>query len=310
MLFMHNRSQLMGKFIIMLQLFLIALKLDDAVEAEWRQVLFGFILGHIIGMIAVASIVILFCINTLYFRESSKSIKHIGLGFICLHALCLALNCAVPVSEVIEPSTGVPHEVVCIVTCLVNCFNIFYNKQHMVEISIFLCKVEPVKSFNQIISLAILDADTYRNLVFIKKSDNWYVKANLEALDGPPSTKEINTAEATEEGEKCLICLEANACVVWEPCGHLTVCKVCCETMFEKKNSNCLLCKNTPDVIYFVEEPKEDIIEDDGNFSDAIQDFGNFSSCQPKQAPATFDRNGALSREVLYITSAYSIRIC
>lgn len=34
------------------------------------------------------------------------------------------------------------------------------------------------------------------------------------------------------------------------PCGHLTVCKGCAESLFNTKIVNCVLCKKKPEEIY------------------------------------------------------------
>ena len=96
--FMYNRSQLMGKFLIMLQILLINMKIDGEITTEWQQILFGFLLGQVIGIIAFFSMFVFLIINTYYFHESVSSIKHIGLGFIALHSLSMTLTCWAPIA--------------------------------------------------------------------------------------------------------------------------------------------------------------------------------------------------------------------
>ena len=65
---MSNRSQLMGKFIIMLQFLIIALKLDGDIAAKWNQVYFGFALAMCIAFITLIAMTVFFLINVLYFQ--------------------------------------------------------------------------------------------------------------------------------------------------------------------------------------------------------------------------------------------------
>ena len=70
----------------------------------------------------------------------------------------------------------------CLIALGVNLFNVYYNKKFFIQISLFLCKTETVKSYNQIISLAIMDKSEYQGIAFLKKSDHWYQKVSL--VDG------------------------------------------------------------------------------------------------------------------------------
>ena len=97
---------------------------------------------------------VFFIVNTCYFREAVSSVKHIGLGFIALHSLSMTLTCDAPI---VHFFFNIPHFIVCLMALGVNLFNVYYSKKFFVEITLFLCKTETVKSYNQIISLAIID---------------------------------------------------------------------------------------------------------------------------------------------------------
>lgn len=89
-------------------------------------------------------------VNVLYFNEKVLSIKHIGLGFIFIHALCTVLATMLPISNsffsfsfALVSSAGI----------LINTGTILYGRKFHSQIIVFMCRVEKVKSFNQIITL-------------------------------------------------------------------------------------------------------------------------------------------------------------
>jgi len=49
-------------------------------------------------------------------------------------------------------------------------------------------------------------------------------------------------AEAGSGGGACVVCLESRACVVFEECGHLSLCGLCTRTIFER-NRTCPVCR-------------------------------------------------------------------
>lgn len=54
--------------------------------------------------------------------------------------------------------------------------NVLFQRKFRTEVVMFLCQVERVKSYNQIISLVKLPEDVVGNFVFIQKSEHWYQK--------------------------------------------------------------------------------------------------------------------------------------
>lgn len=144
----------MGKSLVMLQLLMIVYKLDGSIQMGWMQVYFGMILGLMFGAISFVSMGIFLAVNNFYFGEPLGSIKSIGLGFIGLHSLSLMFCCSTPVSQVLF---NVPCWILALLTAICNSVNIYYNHRFLTQISLFLCQIEPVKSFDQIITITPLN---------------------------------------------------------------------------------------------------------------------------------------------------------
>lgn len=65
---------------------------------------------------------------------------------------------------------------VCCCAAVFSMGNVLFQRKFRTEVVMFLCQVERVKSYNQIISLVKLPEDVVGNFVFIQKSEHWYQK--------------------------------------------------------------------------------------------------------------------------------------
>lgn len=67
MVLLRDRSKLMAKFLVMVQLLVLILKLDNKIQCEWVEVYFGFLLVCFIGMVILISMTLFWAVNVLYF---------------------------------------------------------------------------------------------------------------------------------------------------------------------------------------------------------------------------------------------------
>ena len=80
----------------MFQTLFLVLKADRRIEAEWKQIVFGFILVFFICGAMLVSMATFLAINRLCFREPLGSIKHKGLAYVAINMLGFMGLSAIP----------------------------------------------------------------------------------------------------------------------------------------------------------------------------------------------------------------------
>lgn len=65
---LQHRSKIFVKFLLLLQLLLVSLKIDGRIECPWLEICFGFVLTNFIGFVVTLSMILFFLVNYLYFK--------------------------------------------------------------------------------------------------------------------------------------------------------------------------------------------------------------------------------------------------
>jgi hypothetical protein len=85
--------------------------------------------------------------------------------------------------------------------------------------------------------------DRNRNLANIEKN-----RKNPKEKKETPKMKFSDISDYLDDDNKCLVCYNAIANVLYLPCKHRVSCKACCETLQETDNKNkCIKCRQDID---------------------------------------------------------------
>jgi hypothetical protein len=180
---LKDRSKVMPKFLAVVQLLVLISKLDGTLTCQWSEVYFGFLLVCFVGVLVLVSMGLFWVVDVLSFRGPLISTKHAGLGFISLQALSAILAAMLPLAET---TFRLPFLGVGLSGMLINLGTIGYDRIFNERIILFMCKVEKVKGFNQIVTLVSIPDLWIEQYVFRRKSENWYerVTKSHAALTG------------------------------------------------------------------------------------------------------------------------------
>lgn len=89
---------MLPKFLLLLQLLVIMLKLDSKINAPWLEVYFGFIFVTFMGYVVMLSMALFLVVDVLYFRERVYGVKHVGIFYVFLAAVSIVLCSIMPVA--------------------------------------------------------------------------------------------------------------------------------------------------------------------------------------------------------------------
>lgn len=128
----------MLKCLLLLQVFIICLKVDNTIAFSWDQVMFGFIIICLFfALVALFLFSYSFLIASWCLRESYHEIKSIGLRFLACNFLSLASLISIPLWSVyVNDNYHVPAICSIVLTYISGIFTFFKRT----EIALFLCE--------------------------------------------------------------------------------------------------------------------------------------------------------------------------
>lgn len=133
----QNKGKIMLKSLLLLQVFIVCLKLDNIITFSWDQVMFGFIIISLFFLlVSLCLFAYSFLIGSWCLRESYHEIKRIGLRFLACNFLSVAALISIPLWSVyVNDNYQVPAICSILLTYISGIFTFFKRT----EIALFLC---------------------------------------------------------------------------------------------------------------------------------------------------------------------------
>lgn len=103
-----------------------------------------------ISVVIILSMAVFWVVNIYVFAEEVWSIRHIGLCFVILNGLSMGVSAGLHVAIIFFIQSSV---VVCILASSVNLGVIYFAKYFRTEIILFLCRVQKISDYGQVIML-------------------------------------------------------------------------------------------------------------------------------------------------------------
>lgn len=147
---MSNKSQMVAKFLVLMEAMMIALKVDEKIQSSWNDVLFS----HVVFFLFLSLCIIFMTVYLIYMKYTQNDqnlMRHKFLGalFIYFNTLAFCLLSALPLFHIfLKISIWVICFSLALTFICLGTFVYSYKK----DIVIFFCTLNEIKSFNQIIS--------------------------------------------------------------------------------------------------------------------------------------------------------------
>lgn len=147
---MTNKSQILGKVLLIIEALMIVLKVDDKIKTSWRDVIFI----HVVFFLFLSICIIFMTVYLFYmkFKQNEENLmkqKLPGALMIYFNTIAFCLLTAIPLFNVF---LDISFWIICFFLSLIYSFLGTYIYFYRKDIVVFFCTLNEIKAFDQIIS--------------------------------------------------------------------------------------------------------------------------------------------------------------